>query len=202
VTPVADLSPHGRGSGEEAQVSSGAIGAALFRPALHKALQEAVHWKAATTASSIFDLPPLPMLSRSRNVGEERNSDEAFDSLQQLSSALSSYRTEKASARIVDLTIAKKAQQESVSPAERARCTKNCGIGALGNFSIEIPWPHGSIMDRMLYCVVKTNGRAIGGFLERPYCRKLSVIGEPGERPIWSYGSELKSIWIEWYDNI
>jgi hypothetical protein len=100
-------SPHGKGSFEEAQVSSGALEAALFRPALNKALQEAAHWKAATTASSIFDLPPLPMLSGSRNVGEERKSDdfsEAFDSLQQLSSALSSYRLENASVRIVDLT--------------------------------------------------------------------------------------------------
>jgi hypothetical protein len=96
MTTVADLSPHGRGSAEEAQVSSGALEAALFRPALHKALQEAAHWKAATTASSIFDLPPLPLPSGSRNVGD--------DSLQQLSSALSSYRLEKASVRIVDLT--------------------------------------------------------------------------------------------------
>lgn len=97
MTTVADLSPHGRGNVEDAQVSSGALEAALFRPALHKALKEAAHWKAATTASSIFDLPPLPMLFGSRDV-EERNS------LQQLSSALSSYRLEKASVRIVDLT--------------------------------------------------------------------------------------------------
>jgi hypothetical protein len=108
MTSVTDLSPHGRGSAEEAQVSSGALEAALFRPALQKALQEAAHWKAATTASSIFDLPPLPMLSGSRNVGEERKSDDfseaVFDTLQQLSSALSSNRLEKASVRIVDLT--------------------------------------------------------------------------------------------------
>jgi hypothetical protein len=68
MTTVTDLSPAGRGSAEEAQVSSGALEAALFRPALHKALQEAAHRKAATTVSSIFDLPPLPMLSGSRNA--------------------------------------------------------------------------------------------------------------------------------------
>jgi hypothetical protein len=107
VTSVADVSPHGRGGTEEAQVNAGALEAALFRPALHRALQEAAHWKATTTASSILDLPPLPMLSGSSLVGEERKSDyvsEAFDSLQQLSSALASCRLEKASVRIVDLT--------------------------------------------------------------------------------------------------
>jgi hypothetical protein len=106
VTSVAELSPRvpgGTGT-DEMQVSSGALEAALFRPALQSALQEAAHWKAEATGSSILDLPPLPMLSVSSAVGGVNKTDEAFDSLRQLSNALSSYRLERASFKIVDLT--------------------------------------------------------------------------------------------------
>lgn len=105
LTSVADLSsPRASGGTEEMQVSSGALEAALFRPALQNALQEAAHWKATATASSILNLPPLPVVSPASTASTTGRSDEAFNSLQQLSSALSSYRLEKASVKIVDLT--------------------------------------------------------------------------------------------------
>jgi hypothetical protein len=93
-----------RGNTDDMQVSTGALEATLFRPALQRALQEASHWKAASTASSLFDLPPLRTLSSS-STEKSKSGDtvEPFECLLQFSSALSSYRMEKASVTIVDL---------------------------------------------------------------------------------------------------
>jgi hypothetical protein len=68
MTSVTDLSPPHRGippisgSGDEFQGNAGILEALEFRPALQTSRHEANRWKAATMASSILYLPPLPRL--------------------------------------------------------------------------------------------------------------------------------------------
>jgi hypothetical protein len=91
----------------DSPTSVSALEAAIFRPALNKALQDASYWKAAYTGSLLKDLAPLPLLPGYPSRDEESKAtdvDDAHSSLIQLSSALSHYRLSQASARIVDLT--------------------------------------------------------------------------------------------------
>jgi hypothetical protein len=93
---------------DESTSSTGALEAALCRPALLKALQEVAYWKSKATASWMSELPPLPVLQGSPFGADgefkERDADEALSSLVELSSAWSDYRLTKASVKIVDLT--------------------------------------------------------------------------------------------------
>lgn len=108
VTTGPDLTLHGRASAGDMQISTGALEATLFRPALQRALNEAAHWKAVSMSSSLLDLPPLPVLQGGIGLGGENKSidesDNSFSGIAELSSALASYRLERASVKVVDLT--------------------------------------------------------------------------------------------------
>jgi hypothetical protein len=113
MTSVSDLSPHPRGippiagGGDEFQGNTGILEALVFRPALQTALHEANRWKAATMASSILDLAPLPsMISSSEEEGKETDTESLFysDDYVRLSSAINNNRLMKASVTLVDLT--------------------------------------------------------------------------------------------------
>jgi dynactin 1 len=92
---MSDSSPYRQ---EENQINAGALEAALFRPALQEALENAAKWKAASMASSLAALTPLPMPLALAN------SDGVNDHMLELTSALSNYRLVKASTTLVDLT--------------------------------------------------------------------------------------------------
>ena len=101
-----DLS--GGRSGDDLQALSisanlGAFEAALFRPALHAARLDASKWKASATISNLLELPPLHV-PNVPSEGEQKVSEEADTPLKQLSSALSTYRMESASVKVVDLS--------------------------------------------------------------------------------------------------
>jgi len=82
--------------------STGAFEAALFRPALQAARRDAAQWKAKATISTLLDLPPLHSSSSS---AEEKTADEdESNPFMQLSSALSCYRREAASVKVVDIS--------------------------------------------------------------------------------------------------
>lgn len=89
--------------GMVADGSTGAFEAALFRPALQAARRDAAQWKAKATISTLLDLPPL---HASQNIGgEEKTADEdESNPFMQLSSALSFYRREAASIKVVDIS--------------------------------------------------------------------------------------------------
>jgi len=100
ITSVADISsPYGRSGTEETQTNTGALEATIFRPALQRALKDASKWKAASMASVLDDLPPLP--SPARFSGGTKD---AAEKLMELTSALADFRLEKASFSLVDLT--------------------------------------------------------------------------------------------------
>mmetsp|Transcript_30720 Transcript_30720/g.73696 ORF Transcript_30720/g.73696 Transcript_30720/m.73696 type:complete len:1306 (-) Transcript_30720:2676-6593(-) len=89
--------------GMVADGSTGAFEAALFRPALQAARRDAAQWKAKATISTLLDLPPL---HASQTIGgEEKTADEdESNPFMQLSSALSFYRREAASIKVVDIS--------------------------------------------------------------------------------------------------
>jgi dynactin 1 len=90
---------HSRGGAvDEATLATvGALEATLFRPALQAALRDVARWKSEATVQAIMHLPPLPCAE------EYKLDDRDADDLMQLESALSLYRLEKASTRLVDL---------------------------------------------------------------------------------------------------
>jgi hypothetical protein len=90
--------------GMASESSSGAFEAALFRPALQAARKDAAQWKAKATISALLELPPLTLPTTMPNVEEEKSSEDDPNPLMELSSALSSYRLETASIRVVDIT--------------------------------------------------------------------------------------------------
>ena len=97
-----------RGSSDDlqqlaSQANVGAFEAALFRPALQAARRDAAQWKAKATISSLQELPPL-YVPGTPSSGEEKSSDEDSNPILQLSSALSSYRMETASVKVVDIS--------------------------------------------------------------------------------------------------
>jgi hypothetical protein len=84
---------------------SGAFEAALFRPALQAARKDAAQWKAKATISTLLELPPLNLpTSTTPNVEEGKSSKADPNPLMELSSALSAYRLQTASVRVVDIT--------------------------------------------------------------------------------------------------
>jgi hypothetical protein len=104
VTSVADSvsSPYGRIGTDEAESSSGAVEATLFRPALQRAVKEAAYWRACVVRESLATLPPLPAVNTRCEIesGETKEADEFVE----LTLALADYRIEMASTSIVDLT--------------------------------------------------------------------------------------------------
>jgi len=89
--------------GMVADGSTGAFEAALFRPALQAARRDAAQWKAKATISTLLDLPPLH--ASGITAGEEKTADEdESNPFVQLSSALSFYRREAASIKVVDVS--------------------------------------------------------------------------------------------------
>ena len=91
--------------------SSGAFEAALFRPALQAARRDAAQWKARATITTLLDLPPLHA-TQPANDGEEKTADEDANPFLELSSALSFYRKETASIKVVDIS----KQNDDASP--------------------------------------------------------------------------------------
>lgn len=89
--------------GMVADGSTGAFEAAFFRPALQAARRDAAQWKAKATISTLLDLPPL---HASGTIGGEEKAAEEDDSnpFAELSSALSFYRREAASIKVVDIS--------------------------------------------------------------------------------------------------
>jgi hypothetical protein len=103
--------------------SSGAFEAALFRPALQAARRDAAQWKAKAAISTLLDLPPLHASTFSSNGGEEKTADEEDSNpFMHLSSALSYYRREAASIKVVD--ISKQSSGESARLGLRRRMMK------------------------------------------------------------------------------
>jgi len=93
-----DSSPYNRQSvGAEDITKTGALEAAIFRPALQRALQDAARWKAASMASNLASLPPLPAPIGLSTSGND------IDMLE-LTSALCNYRAVKADTKLIDLT--------------------------------------------------------------------------------------------------
>jgi hypothetical protein len=83
----------------------GAFEAALFRPALHAARRDAAQWKTKATISSLLELPPLNVPGApSISSEEEKTMDDYGNPFLQLSSALSLYRLETASVKVVDIS--------------------------------------------------------------------------------------------------
>jgi len=99
-----------RGGGDNMQnavveAHSGAFEAALFRPALQAARRDAAQWKAKATVSTLLELPSLHVSGSIQSKGEEeKTSEEDSNPLLQLSSALTQYRQETASIKVVDLS--------------------------------------------------------------------------------------------------
>lgn len=81
---------------------AGAFEAALFRPALQAARQEASKWKNKAMVDTLLNLPPLNVRGHSVE-DEQKESDDVDNPLLQLSSALSNYQKEVASTKLVDL---------------------------------------------------------------------------------------------------
>ena len=107
---TADLREHSR-SGENLQsigvdANYGAFEAALFRPALQAARRDAAQWKAKATISTLLELPPLHVSGTpaATSSEDEKTADEDRDPFMELSSALSYYRKETASIKVVDIT--------------------------------------------------------------------------------------------------
>jgi len=102
--------PSSRSLMDEMQVvgSSGAVGAVeavLFRPALHSALRDAAKWKGVAMKTTLLELPPLAVpVSSEEESKEALASSDAYDNWSQLTSALSHYRMEQASCKVVDLS--------------------------------------------------------------------------------------------------
>jgi hypothetical protein len=83
----------------------GAFEAALFRPALQAARRDAAQWKTKATISSLLELPPLNVPGApSSSSEEEKTMDDDRNPFLQLSSALSLYRLETASVKVVDIS--------------------------------------------------------------------------------------------------
>lgn len=91
-----DSSPYNRSSvGAEDITKTGALEAAIFRPALQRALQDAARWKAASMASNLASLPPLPV-----PIGLSTSGNDMLE----LTAALCNYRAVKANTKLIDLT--------------------------------------------------------------------------------------------------
>jgi hypothetical protein len=105
-------------AGDEFYGNTGVLEATLFRPALQNALREANRWKAATVASALVNLEPLPTrYNNNRSTGtlddESKESDSGYgvgssllynDDFIRLTSAMNHNRTVKASVRLIDLS--------------------------------------------------------------------------------------------------
>lgn len=100
--------------GMVADGSTAAFEAALFRPALQAARRDAAQWKAKATISTLLDLPPLHASQTIR--GEEKTSDEDDSNpFLELSSALSMYRREAASVKVVNISNQQKGESSRLS---------------------------------------------------------------------------------------
>ena len=121
------------GNDASSMAAVGVLEAALFRPALSGALKEAAKWKNATLSKTLMELPPLSIPGSS--PGEETKEDshgDAFQNLSQLSAAMSAFRLEQASIRVVDLskTDVRPRTQLRASKAARAKAAENLDSAA------------------------------------------------------------------------
>jgi hypothetical protein len=105
VSDISSPNPRGVGGGsvEDAQHIS-ALEAALFRPLLQEALQDAARWKASAVASAVVNLPPLPSLQTVPSLGGVPNSGASSEDWIRLSAAMAAARLQKASLTLVNLT--------------------------------------------------------------------------------------------------
>lgn len=94
MSDISSPNPRGGGAVEDAQQTS-ALEAALFRPFLQEALQDAARWKVSAVSSAMANLAPLPSLQ-----AEHATSDDWI----RLSAAMAATRLQKASLTLVDLT--------------------------------------------------------------------------------------------------
>ena len=100
---------------------AGAFEAALFRPALQAARRDAAQWKAKATISTLLELPPLRVsgsTSTKSNDEEKTCEEEDTNPFLQLSSALSFYRKETASVKVIDLSKPSKGRSSRSSLTE------------------------------------------------------------------------------------
>ena len=104
LTSVADsvTSPYGRVAADEAESSSGALEATLFRPALQRAVKESAYWRGCVVRESLAFLPPLPPVNALRAIDSDEKKDAG--EFMELTLALADYRVEIASTSLVDLT--------------------------------------------------------------------------------------------------
>jgi hypothetical protein len=100
--------PSGGGSGGPlTEAAIGALEAALVRPALEAARQDASRYKAQTVAAALSSLPPLNVTTPSMNREESKECDlmnELESLVHALSEARSQVRMQKASVRVIDLS--------------------------------------------------------------------------------------------------
>lgn len=106
----------GRRSGDDLQALAtsanlGAFEAAIFRPALHAARRDASRWKANATITTLLELPPLSVPGVP-SIGDEEKTAEEDNPLLQLSEALSNYRRETASVKVIDLSATKSSRAQ------------------------------------------------------------------------------------------
>lgn len=86
----------------------GALEAALFRPAVTVARREAAKWKNIALSKALLELPPLAVPGMTLDSATEESKDDGgtsdpFENLSRLSAAISSFRIQQASMRVVDL---------------------------------------------------------------------------------------------------
>lgn len=107
-----NLGPQTGGAGADTAVASsaavGALEAALFRPAVTVARREAAKWKNIALSKALLELPPLAVPGMTLDSTQEESKDDGgtsdpFENLSRLSAAISSFRIQQASMRVVDL---------------------------------------------------------------------------------------------------
>lgn len=109
-----------------ASQSSGALEAALLRPALEAVRRDAARWKSAAVVATLLELPPLfvpgvPLAQKSfadESKWTETSGDGANRCLLQLSAAMSEKYLEMASVTLVDISNRQKSPRECLREAK------------------------------------------------------------------------------------
>lgn len=108
-TPVGEALP------EASAAAIGALEAALLRPALEAARQDASRFKAHSMAAALSSLPPLDLVApTSAGANESKPLDELEGLVSALSQARSEVRMEKASFAVVDLSKSVKSPRQTL----------------------------------------------------------------------------------------
>lgn len=82
-----------------------ALQAALFRPAMDSIRRDAAAWKGIAVAKDILSLPPLPMHGLTPTGDNSKDDSPWNEALSSFEAARAALRLEKASFRLVDLTV-------------------------------------------------------------------------------------------------